>query len=175
MKIVQAIAFAPALALCSLHGAAASTDGKIVSGTKDAAAVTRMPIEAASGKTTRRWDAQVDYDHTLDRPDLVAGATLNRETARPAFATLRRSFGDGGFRPYVGVGVGQASAKFAAVAPGEADGYAVKGVVGGALDFTETVGAYMQYEHAVAGQNPALAEEEAKSHGFSVGLKISLN
>lgn len=121
-----------------------------------------------------KWGATVDYDHSIDRPDMLASVTRNQDTSRPAFATLKRSFGSGEFRPYIGVGVGQASAKFGALDPGTQEGYAVKGVLGGNLFFTEEVGGYVQYDYAVAAENPALAEND-KSHGISLGLSISLN
>lgn len=122
----------------------------------------------------RKWGARVDYDHTIDRPDQLAGATRNQETSRPAFATVKRSFGNGEFRPYIGVGVGQASSKFSAVDSGTKDGYAVKGVLGGDLFFSENFGGYVQYDYAVASENPALADDK-KSHGISMGLSLSLN
>jgi len=66
------------------------------------------PAEPAGGT----WGAQIDYDHSIERPDQLAQVARNGEIARPAFATLKRSFGAGGFRPYLGVGVGQASSRF---------------------------------------------------------------
>ena len=149
-------------------------------------AKTVQPVAASATRTVRAahnpaskvpvkaWGARVDYDHSIDRPDLLVEATRNNETSRPAFATLKRSFGTGEFRPYVGVGVGQASAKFDAIDPGTEDGYAVKGVVGGNLIFSEAVGGYVQYDYAVASENSALTDDD-KSHGISFGLSISLN
>ena len=124
--------------------------------------------DAASGE----WRARVEYSDRIDRPDLVVEARRNRDIARPALATLQRSFGTGEFRPYLGVGVGTVSSRFAGI---EAqDGYAIAGVVGGDLSFTDRVGGYVQYDYAVTSENPALAERR-KSHGLRFGLSISLN
>jgi len=130
-------------------------------------------VEPVKGRADK-WGTRVDYDHSIDRPDMLVDATRNREIARPSFATLKRSFGEGGFQPYVGLGVGQASAKFGAIDPTTDESYAVKGVVGGNMTFTNEVGAYVQYDYAIATENPALADDD-KSHGISFGLSISLN
>ena len=144
------------------------------------------PAEAPAPRTVRpaaplkagvpysQWGAKVDYDHGIDRAYMLADVARNQDVSRPAFATLKRSFGTGEFRPYIGVGVGQASAKFGALDPGTEEGYAVKGVVGGNLFFTDEVGGYVQYDYAIAAENPALADED-ESHGISLGLSISLN
>ncbi len=135
--------------------------------------VPKSRTRSAKG-TTEKWGARIDYDDRIDRPDLLAGATRNHEISRPIFATLKRSFGEGDFQPYIGVGIGQASSRFDAVDPGEQDGLAVKGVVGGNLTFTDAVGGYVQYDYAIASENPALADND-KSHGISFGINISLN
>lgn len=148
--------------------------------------VEARPAEAPAPRTVRpaaplkagvpysQWGAKVDYDHGIDRAYMLADVARNQDVSRPAFATLKRSFGTGEFRPYIGVGVGQASAKFGALDPGTEEGYAVKGVVGGNLFFTDEVGGYVQYDYAIAAENPALADED-ESHGISLGLSISLN
>lgn len=135
-----------------------------------------MLKDAAHGaaKSSDSWRARVDYRDRIDRPDLVSRASRNADTARPAYATLQRSFGTGEFRPYVGVGIGQTSARFDAVQPGLDEGYTVSGVVGGDLKFSDEVGGYVQYDYAVADENPALANNR-ESHGLRFGLSISLN
>jgi hypothetical protein len=139
--------------------------------TKDAPFYVRQAMLAKVPVKT--WSAQVEYQHVIDRPDLLAASTRNEETARPGFATLQRSFGTGDFRPYLGVGVGVAATQFDGIAPSEEGSYAVKGVVGSNLIFTENVGAYVQYDYAVATQDEA-ATGDRKSHGLSFGLRISL-
>ncbi len=132
--------------------------------------------DAAQGasRNADSWRAKVDYRDTIDRPDLVADASRNADIARPAYATLQRSFGTGEFRPYVGVGIGQTSARFDAARTGPDDGLTVSGVVGGNLKFTDEVGGYVQYDYAVADENPALANDR-ESHALRFGLSISLN
>jgi len=120
------------------------------------------------------WGTQIDYDYSVERPDQLSQVARNGEVSRLSFATLQRSFGTGNFRPYLGVGVGQASARFEAVERGAQDSLALKGVVGGRMDFSDEVGGYVQYDYAVASENPVLAEEDA-SHGIRLGLSIALN
>jgi len=133
-----------------------------------------MLKEAAHGaaKSSESWRAKVDYEARIDSPEMVAHASRNGDIERPAYATLQRSFGSGEFRPYLGVGIGQTSSRFDAVQPGE--GYTVSGVVGGDLRFTDEVGGYVQYDYAIADENPALANNR-ESHGLRLGLSISLN
>lgn len=138
------------------------------------APVAASPTEQAA-PARGEWGAQIDYDHSIERPDQLAHVARKGEVARPAFATLQRSFGSGGFRPYLGLGVGQASARFEAVDRGVQDGLALKGVVGGKMVFTEEIGGFVQYDYAVAAENPALAREDASSHGIRLGLSIALN
>ena len=64
------------------------------------------------------WGTQIDYDYSVERPDQLSQVARNGEVSRLSFATLQRSFGTGNFRPYLGVGVGQASARFEAVERG---------------------------------------------------------
>jgi|GEM_PF-2683663 len=176
MKKVFAIALVPLLCTGAAQAEVAARGADAAGVTAPAvvrAAEARRAADAAQVPAVT-WGAEVDYDHTIDRPDMLSSVARNEEIARPAFATLRRSFGQGEFRPYIGVGVGQASAKFDAVAPGTPDSYAVKGVLGGNLIFSKEIGGYVQYDYAIASENPALADD-GKSHGISFGLKISLN
>ncbi len=125
-------------------------------------------------QTSESWRTRVDYSDRIDRPDLVAHVSRNADIARPAYATLQRSFGTGEFRPYLGVGIGETSSRFDAVQPGQDEGYTVSGVVGGDMRFTDEIGGYVQYDYAVADENPALVDDR-ESHGLRFGLSISLN
>ena len=129
--------------------------------------------QASEGKGV--WSANIDYVHTLDRPDLVANNARNYDTARPGFATLQRSFGKGEFQPYIGVGVGKAETLFETAAPRANDALAVKGVIGSNLKFTENVGGFIQYDYSVASNALSAVEKERKSHALQFGLRISLN
>ncbi len=130
--------------------------------------------ELATKVPVKTWSTQVEYRHGIDRPDLLAAVARNEETARPGFATLQRSFGTGEFRPYVGVGVGVAATQFDTVPTTDADAYAVKGVVGSNLIFTDKVGAFVQYDYNVATAHEA-ATGSRESHGLSFGLRIALD
>ena len=141
-------------------------------------AAVSAPIYAAPREARRAdepvWSAQVEYRHVIDRPDLVARGKRNEEVARPGFATLKRSFGTGEFRPYVGMGVGVAATQFESIAPTVEDRYAVKAVVGSQMRFTDKVGGYVQYDYAVATESE-IDREERKAHGIRFGFSISLN
>ncbi len=149
----------------------------IVGGETVVTRVTRPSVQRLAMLTqvpVKTWSTQVEYQHNIDRPDLVAAIARNEETARPGFATLQRSFGKGEFRPYVGVGVGVAATQFDTMMPTAEESYAVKGVVGSNLIFTDKVGAFVQYDYAVATEREA-ATGGGKSHGLSFGLRISLH
>ncbi len=121
------------------------------------------------------WSARLQYTETVDRPDLIGANVANGATSRPGFAVLQHSFGRGEFRPYVGVGIGAADTQFSERGHLEEDGFAVMGVVGSNLQFTDKVGGFMQYEHAVATNAIVGVQGETKSHGLSFGVKIMLN
>lgn len=127
-----------------------------------------------AAKDSDSWQARVEYRNRIDRPDLIAKASRNIDNSRPAYATVRRSFGTGEFRPYLGVGVGQTTSRFDAAPSGGDEGFVISGVVGGDLRFTDEIGGYVQYDYAVANENPALSSDR-ESHGLRLGLSISLN
>ena len=127
------------------------------------------------GSLAGTWRTRVEYSDRLDRPDLVALASRNVDTARPSAATLQRSFGTGDVRPYLGVGLAQTDpARLDAEVRGFGEGYAVKGVVGSDLAFTDDVSGFVQYDYAFGAENPVLAERR-EDHGLRFGLSISLN
>ncbi len=162
---VEVLAWHPAFDASAPHPGAAAISVGDVSGKK-------APFSGFGGGG---WSAQLDYIETIDRPDLIGTSVANGKTARPGFAVLQHSFGEGEFRPYLGVGIGAADTRFSDSGHLEKDGLAVMGVVGSNLQFTEMVGAFMQYEHAVATNTIVGAEGETKSHGVSFGVKIMLN
>lgn len=121
------------------------------------------------------WSASVEYSETIDRPDLIASHALNEDTARPGFVTLQRSFGQGGFRPYFGVGVGQAHTQFRNEISKQDEVLAIKGVFGGSLKFTDKVDGFIQYAYAVAPGAETELETRRKAHGLQLGLSIELH
>ena len=137
-----------------------------------AQATTRTTLTKAVRGIAGGWRAKVEYRDRLDRPDLVAMASRNAETARLSAATLQRSFGTGGLRPYVGLGLAQNPSRVDGV--GEDDAYALQGVVGGDMVFTEAVRGFVQYHHAFASgdEGPVARRRE---HGMRFGLSVSLN
>jgi len=158
--------FVALLALSPVLSAQADASSR----SQQSAATATVQVTLPAGE----WGTQIDYDYSVERPDQLSQVVRNGEISRPAFATLQRSFGTGQFRPYLGFGMGQASARFEAVDRGAQDSLALKGVVGGKMTFSDEVGGFVQYDYAVASDNPALADGD-ESHGIRFGLSIALN
>lgn len=183
MKKALVIAMLPLLAACAGQSRTVPlSPAPTVAGAMNAPEVLRAqriePVQRVASRPAQeqpvRWNTIIDYDHTIYNVDLVSYAFRNQDTARPTFATFKRSFGYGEFQPYFGVGMGWTSSKFASVDPGQYDGLALTGVVGGNLALTDFVGAYVQYDYAVASENQILLDEDT-SHGIRLGVNIALN
>lgn len=136
------------------------------------------PEQAAPSRSSLdAWDAQIEYGIATDRVDTPKAFADGHDawTQKTVFATIQRRFNGGDATPYIGIGAGYAEALVDAPSEVADQALAFKGVFGADFVLEENLGAFVEYNFALAPGASSDTGKSLRSHAISTGLRLDLN